>query len=613
MKKVVLLLLLIVFCSQLTAQNQNSALGINLGSPVAWQDDWQYVNIAHHSIGWFPLSADLTWDTWFSADELQNNSYPQPGTNAVLCPIWDSPRPINQDFVLTWDGVAQVELVNHWSSPQLISSSEGRAEIRMDDDSFLFIKFSNTDANDPLKNVRLVKKEHENLNQIFTPEFLDLLAPFRVYRFMDFMQTNGSVVVNTEDYSSDNNLFKSQVPLADITALVNEQNADPWICIPLTASDSFVYDIINRVCDNLHPNKTLYLELSNEVWNGIFESHAQAGDSARALGLTFSENNWEAAPVYYGYRSAQIHDIADSIIKAKNSDIILKRVIAWQSGSTYFIENFIMPWYSNTAQSPDSPVTFAIAPYFGYELGSPENVDEVLSWSAEKLIEQTMEGKYLGDVGTIENAISALAAYEPLKEKYNIESLIAYEAGQHIVGHSGAENNDALTSLFIEANRNDKMYEAYMQYLAAWKEAGGKLCAMFSSHGTYSKWGSWGLKEKISQSTESSPKYRACLDFIDANPVVWSEGEFEWQDVSVEESKQAAIKITPNPAQDFLYLQVPANSTLAVYNLLGEQLITRENEVNTEIELDISELDAGTYILQYISNNYRKSIPFIKI
>ncbi len=612
MKTVLLLFALVICSASLFSQNEKSPLGINISSPVAWEDNWQFVNIAHHSLAWFPIDAELNWGTWYEAGDLQANSYPQPGTDAILCPIWDSPRAITRDLILTWEGSADVELVNHWSSPQLISSESNRAEIRMSEDRFLFIKFSNTDLSDPLKDIRLVKAEHENLDQTFTPEFLEMLSPFKVYRFMDYMQTNGSVVITPKDYSPDNNLFRSQIPLASMIELSNLQSADPWFCIPLTASDNFVINFINSVCDNLESDKIVYIELSNEVWNGIFAAHRQAADSARALNLTDSENNWEAAPVYYGYRSAQIHDIADSVIKAKGVNLRLKRVIAWQAVNTFFVENYIMPWYSNTAKSATAPDAFAIAPYFGYRLGSPENANEVSTWSADKVVEQTMQGQYLSGQGTIDEAIASLQNYEDLRTQYGVESLIAYEAGQHIVGHGGAENNQALTNLFISANRNDKMYDAYIQYLDAWRKAGGKLCAMFSSHGTYSKWGSWGLKEYIAQTNQSAPKYRACLDFIADNPATWSNSDFTWEDVSVPETKKNDLSISPNPASEVLTLKTPAGYSLIIYNLLGEKLL-QIDEVNTpSISLNISGYQNGVYLLKVVRDVTAEHIRFVK-
>ena len=99
--------------------------------------------------------------------------------------------------------------------------------------------------------------------------------------------------------------------------------------------------------------------------------------------------------------------------------------------------------------------------------------------------------------------------------------LVAYEAGQHLVGHGGAENNKAMEDLFHAANRHPRMKTLYRDYLAGWKQNGGTLAAIFSSLGNWSKWGSWGLMEYHGQPPAEAPKYEAVIEFLDANPRWW--------------------------------------------------------------------------------------------
>ena len=40
--------------------------------------------------------------------------------------------------------------------------------------------------------------------------------------------------------------------------------------------------------------------------------------------------------------------------------------------------------------------------------------------------------------------------------------LIAYEGGQHLLGHGGAENNNQLEQLFHAANRHPRMKQLYL-------------------------------------------------------------------------------------------------------------------------------------------------------
>ncbi len=92
--------------------------------------------------------------------------------------------------------------------------------------------------------------------------------------------------------------------------------------------------------------------------------------------------------------------------------------------------------------------------------------------------------------------------------------LFAYEGGQHLVGHGGAENNQKLQDLLVAANRDPRMEKLYRQHLTNWFAAGGDLFMVFSSVGGPSKWGSWGILEFQNQPTEDAPKYRAVVDFV---------------------------------------------------------------------------------------------------
>ena len=81
-----------------------------------------------------------------------------------------------------------------------------------------------------------------------------------------------------------------------------------------------------------------------------------------------------------------------------------------------------------------------------------------------------------------------------------------------MVGVRGVENNQDITNLFIEANRDPRMGEIYNEYLTKWHELGGGLFMNFSSIKKPSKWGSWGVLEHVEQ--QGSPKYDALIDFI---------------------------------------------------------------------------------------------------
>jgi hypothetical protein len=153
-----------------------------------------------------------------------------------------------------------------------------------------------------------------------------------------------------------------------------------------------------------------------------------------------------------------------------------------------------------------------IAPYFGNALGSPKRQDEVAEMTVDEVLDAC--------AGFIEKNNATIAKQAQQAEERGLR-LVAYEGGQHLVGHGGAQENKALEQLFHTANRHPRMKKLYLDYLRGWKQAGGTMMAMFSSMGRYSKWGSWGLMEYHSQPVSEAPKYQAVLQFLEDNPRWW--------------------------------------------------------------------------------------------
>jgi hypothetical protein len=114
-------------------------------------------------------------------------------------------------------------------------------------------------------------------------------------------------------------------------------------------------------------------------------------------------------------------------------------------------------------------------------------------------------------------ARKTMQGYAAEAKKRNLR-LFAYEGGQHLAGHLGAENDERLTKLFHAANRHPGMRELYLRNLADWRDAGGDLFCQFSSMGLYSKWGSWGLLEHTAHDAATAPKYRAVREYLGLEP-----------------------------------------------------------------------------------------------
>jgi hypothetical protein len=287
--------------------------------------------------------------------------------------------------------------------------------------------------------------------------------------------------------------------------LCNRLNANPWFCMPHLASDDYVRQFAEGVKRNLDPSLKVYIEYSNEVWNGIFQQHRYAEEQGKRLGLGPKERPWEGAAMFHARRSVEIFKLWEQVFGSRGR---LVRVIAWQAaGGAYWTDNMLLA-QQDTAKHCD---VLAIAPYISF-MPSPENKnlqsDEVARWPLEQVLDRV-------ETHALPECIGWMKTQKAVADKYGLK-LVCYEAGQHLVGVGGGENNQALTDLLIAANHNPRMGTIYTKYLDAWRDIGGDLMCIFSSVAASSKWGSWGLLEGADET--SSPKFDAVMKWNLANP-----------------------------------------------------------------------------------------------
>ena len=122
-------------------------------------------------------------------------------------------------------------------------------------------------------------------------------------------------------------------------------------------------------------------------------------------------------------------------------------------------------------------------------------------------------------VSSLEEVVPWIVANRQSADQRGLR-LVAYEGGQHLVGILGVENNQAVTDLFVAANRDARMGAAYTRYLDAWKANGGELFVHFTLTFNFGRFGSWGALESLPQ-VPNPPKQQAILDFVQANPCWW--------------------------------------------------------------------------------------------
>ena len=505
-------------------QNHNplSGLGTNLDGLTDWSQSVPFVDVMR-------IARPFPQQTWadIEAVKYDPNGWPAQLNGDIAYTVMHglelSNNHYNGLYTVVYEGEGKLE---YTGSASLISTENGKDQVNYQSGSSFHLKILESNNKNPVRNIKVIlpggicendplkrvldksdckgsdflsfAENHEKL--LFNPDFKKYISSYSSIRFMDWMHTNNSPVMRWADNKSVSSASWSPVgnkvgaPIEIMVELANQVGIDPWFTMPHMADDDYVRKFAEYVKQNLSSELTPYLEYSNEVWNGSFEQYNYALEQGRKLGLDNSEH-WYAASKYYARRSVEMFKIWEDVFGSSDK---FTRVLASQFVSD-FRTNMILE-FENAYKHADA---LAVAPYF-----STHNVE------ADKI-------KSLSDVFAHIDAqkpawIEALNKQAELAERYSLD-LIAYEGGQHQV----QSNDERLTELFIQANRDPRMGEQYTWHLDQWKKAGGKHFVVFTSPARYSKWGSWGIKEYITQPRSEAPKYDAVLDWMEDNPKWW--------------------------------------------------------------------------------------------
>lgn len=476
-------------------------LGINLAGLADWNSELPFVDFFRMSREWVSQPKQGAWGSGPKLDLDENGwvRYLEKGCRAtrVICSL-----PANQfpsgNYVVLYDGEGEL------SSPTglVIKNKPGRMILKVvgNKDSFL-IDLVKTNPQNHLRNIRVILPGFESTYQAnpWHPSFLSRWSGVACVRFMDFMNTNNSAQAQWTERPklTDASFANKGIPLEMMVDLANRLHADAWFCMPHQADDNYIQQFALYVKDHLNPELHAWVEYSNEVWNGGFGQNNYAAKAGQ--NLKFADKPWEAAWRYYAYRSVQIFKIWTNVYHGHDRFV---RVLASQAANDYASDQILN--FQDAASHAD---VLAIAPYVSFNVSptSENGVNDktVSAWSLDKLFAHL-------NITALPQSLQWVKNSKKIADQYGL-NLVAYEAGQHLVGVSGAENNDKLTQLFKQANADQRMGDIYTKSLAMWTQLGGDLSCSYYSVGGWSKWGSWGLLQHYADSPKSSPKLMATI------------------------------------------------------------------------------------------------------
>ncbi|MCP5537093.1 MAG: hypothetical protein H7A51_12810 [Akkermansiaceae bacterium] len=481
-------------------------LGINLAGPADWNTELPFVDVFRMSRPWISQRKGQAWGKG-PALQLDQHGWvkqlePDCWAETPLCTIEGNHYPSGRYHVY-FEGEGKLAFAG---AAKTLSEANGHMIIQADaSKGAIWLRVMKTNPANYVRNIRVVMPGFEKTyqRQPFHPAFLKRWNGVTCIRFMDWMHTNGSNVKTWSDRPklTDATYSKKGIALERMIELCNLQQADAWFCMPHQADDDYIRRFAEMVKQRLDPGLKIYIEYSNEVWNGIFAQHKYAQKQSALLGLGNKDRPWEGAGMYYAQRSVEIFNLWEKVFGDSNR---LVRVLAWQAGNTWWMENIVLT-HNDAWKQADA---LAIAPYMGMNVpqnGNKLTASQVAGWSVDQAL------AHLESV-SLPRSIKAIRDSKKVADKYKLK-LIAYEGGQHMVGVAGGENNQKMTDLFIAANQHPGMGKIYQKYLTAWDTEGGGLFASFSSVGKWTKWGSWGAMQYYDDDPGKAPKMKAITDW----------------------------------------------------------------------------------------------------
>jgi hypothetical protein len=441
------------------------------------------------------------------------------------------------DYTVLYDGDG---LIEYGVGAKLLKHSEGKDIIKLVPDRkgliSATITITKSDTKNYVRNIRILmpggicqgdlfkRVKHANEcgdNQFlsfeknyqkltFNPDYLHFMKDFKVLRFMNMSGITRNSMrfwrqrATPTDASWAGKEGVRGVPVEIMVELTNILKSDAWFTLPHKADNYFIHKYAEYVHKNLKPGLKAYVEYSNETWNGIFpQAHYMKRVGEK---MKLDPNRDYAGYKFYSKRSVEIFKIWEKVFGDTKRFV---RVMGGMTGNMRLTKMLLEE--GDAYKHTDA---LAIAPYFyapQNQLLRLRSVDSVF-----KILEDP-QNPY-----SIKNILDSVTKQAELSKHYGVD-LVAYEGGQHLVAYRTHTMNAGPNPYLIAANRDPRMAEFYYKFLRGWKQAGGKLFVAFSAPRKHSWFGSWGIKEYITQPMHKAPKYRALMQFV-KNNICWWKG-----------------------------------------------------------------------------------------
>ena len=391
----------------------------------------------------------------------------------------------------------------------------------------LFIDFTATGGT--VKDVRLLRPGVPEVSTpLLTPTWSAHTSRFTVLRFLDWTRTNGNRHIAWSDRTTPQKL-RTETLIAQwetVIAAANALNRDPWINVPVQASDEYVTNLATLFRDTLNSNLNLYVEYGNELWNfgltdqgmdafnggGSFNGAtvnrdaANAGGADPSLGAAFAGDLPPDATAR-GFRRValrlkQVSDIFKAVWGPSAINTRVRPVLAGQMANSFIVNEGLRYVDEILNVRPDT-VFYALAgaPYIFASANADANADETPGLTKDQILDGMQAG--VGNAGS--ESVYQYLSHAGLGAWYGLK-VLAYEAG---FDNFGSQNIPAKR----DANLDPRIKTICKDYVNAWHAMGfGTLMWFNAGAASYStQFGMWPLLEDMG--SPAQPKNQ-CMDEI---------------------------------------------------------------------------------------------------
>lgn len=476
-------------------------MGVNVGGGITYYDGRVYGDLMRQAGGWGDSMGRRGL-----AQELRPDGYPTevgPSTwkpTAIL--LQNEPLPAG-DYTISARGRGRINLnIDGWSK-QLYVDFDGpprsvvyTAEAPKPPAVQLNVGIQASDPADPIRDVRIVAPDATG--SPFSRPVLEDLKGFALLRFMDARGTNNSTHVTWADYTAGLEVFNNRDhrwSFDDCAALCNATGADGWWCIPLLADDDYIRRMAQTIDASLGRGRTIYVEYSNELWNGGFSMYHKMQEAKAALPPPVP-SIW----TYQGQQAAKKLAIFKAALPASRRCV---GVVAAQAG-----------WYGAARETMAGAAgaggfdAIAFAPYFSMPSSKIAEHAAKYNAAADDAARAAIVGDAIEDCHLDVSAKrDVFRAWRAIADQYKVP-LLAYEGGQHLT----PSGNTTFAPLLIAINKDPRFESVCLRYLASALAEGVDVFCWYSSQAPYTKNSTWGLREWAGQKPDP-PKARAVAPY----------------------------------------------------------------------------------------------------